>query len=149
MLSATNLRPYQGDADLAKILQAVGEWNAQTEGCGYLHPGDVCHHLSNGLRGQDPTPYLYLYEEGGRLIAVVLLYLPRSETYEVLIDPRHRGSDLEAVLLDWAERQIWARMPEAGGTDPSVGIDVMDCDTVRRDLLVARGYAPAGDPTYA
>jgi mycothiol synthase len=148
MSSATNLRPYQGDADLTKILQAVGEWNAQTGGCGYLHPGDVCHHLSNGLRGQDPTPYLHLYEEDGRLIALVLLY-PRHQGYEVLLDPRHRGSDLEAALLDWAERQMWARMQEAGGTGPSVGTSVMDCDTVRRDLLVARGYGPAGDPTFA
>ena len=43
------LHPYQGRDELPKILQFVGECNVLADFCGYLHPGDICHFLSNRL----------------------------------------------------------------------------------------------------
>ena len=143
---SAGLRPVAGPADLAAILAAVGHWNRLPGSCGLLHPGDISHHLSNGLRGADPAPYLHLYEEAGRLVAVVMLYAPRHEGFELLLDPARRGGPLEAGLLAWATARTWAGMQAAGVPGDTVGSDATDGDPIRRDLLLGLGYAADGDP---
>lgn len=133
-------RPF-GTQDLPRLLHFVGEWNAQTHFCGYLHPGDLCHTMSNILRGADPQDYFQLYEDAsGELVGVVMIYPPRLSGFHVLVHPTHRGSALEAEMIAFGEQRTWAIMQEVGSDKTSVGTDVMDCDPIRRDVVLAKGY---------
>jgi mycothiol synthase len=130
-------------------LQFVGECNRLANFCGYVHPGDVCHLLSNGLRGRNLEKHCYAYEiadEG--ILGLVLIYSARFSAYEVLVHPRYRGSGLESGLLTWAEQQTTRSVLEATGNNtPWIDNDVMDCDTIRRALLSQQGYIPADEPS--
>lgn len=52
-------------ADLPELVSFVGKINAEALWCVSLHPGDVLHYLSNGLRGADAGAHLALYREAG------------------------------------------------------------------------------------
>ena len=41
-------RSYEGKADVARLQRFNAESIAATGGCGYLHPGDIVHHLFYG-----------------------------------------------------------------------------------------------------
>jgi len=142
-------RPYRCMDDLSRILDFVGECNALTELRGYAHPGDLGHNLSNLLRGQDPAPYLHLWEDrDGHVLAVAILYPPRLHGYELAVHPHHRGGELESALVAWSERHVWALMQSAGVEGTSVATDVADCDPVRRDVLLRHGYISSGGPSF-
>jgi mycothiol synthase len=145
-----NLRPYAGDADLATIRQAVGAWNVSAAGCGCIHVGDVCHHLSNGLRGADPGRYLYLCEGGdGRLRGVLLLYKKSAGTFVLTVHPRARGGELEAGLIRRAEQLARELAQDADQAAGPVSTDAMDCDRGRAALLQAHGFVCPPAPSYA
>src|SRR5438270_6121091 len=100
------LHPYNGSFELPKILQFVGECNVLANFCGCLHPGDICHYLSNSLRGRDLEQHFYIYEEvDGQILGLVMLYSARQTSYGVLVHPRYRGQDLESSLVTWGEQQ--------------------------------------------
>lgn len=141
------LHPYHGSDELPKILQFVGECNVLADFCGCLHPGDICHFLSNTMRGRDQEKHFYIYEDsGGRILGIVLLYPARYSAFDVLVHPRYRGSELESALIAWGEQLTRTLLQAAGSDITSIGIDVMDCDTSRRDILQAQGYVSPGDP---
>ena len=52
-------RPYRGDSDV-ELLQAFNAAAiAETDHCGYLHPGDIPHHiLLSGNKLYDPSELL-------------------------------------------------------------------------------------------
>jgi mycothiol synthase len=144
-----HLHPYRGGDELPKIVQFVGECNVLADFCGCLHPGDICHFLSNTLRGRDLEKHFYMYEDsGGQLLGLVLLYPARFNGYDVLVHPRCRGSELESAIIAWGEQQTRALLTAAGSDATWIGCDVMDCDTIRRDMLRAQGYASPGGPAF-
>ncbi len=139
-------RPYATLDDFYKILTAVSTWNLQTDFCGYLHPGDVGNFLSNGLRGRNPAEVLFLVEDAQTaLLAVVMIHKPRWARFDVFVHPAHRGSDLEAALVTFAEQTLWTHMQAAGVAKEGVESDVMACDTVRMEILAQQGYT-IGEP---
>lgn len=139
-----HLRSYQ-PADLARLLETLGAWNAATGGCGLLHPGDVVHGMANGLRGRDPANFYELAEdERGNLLGMAMVYRPSLAGFDVCVAPDQRGSPAEQALVDWAEARAWAVMQAANVANETVNSDVMDCDPVRRQLLEARGYRDTG-----
>ncbi|HEX2623281.1 MAG TPA: GNAT family N-acetyltransferase [Phototrophicaceae bacterium] len=143
-------RPFQGLADLNRILQVVGEWNATTDFCGYAHPGDIRHFVTNTTRSRDAARHLFVHEgDDGEILAVIELYPPRFRGFNLLVHPAHRGTDLEAGLIAWAEAQIIALMTAEGIDLTSVGSDVMDCDPVRAELLLNQGYQPDAQPFFS
>ena len=143
------LHPYRGSDELPRILQFVGECNVLADYCGYLHPGDICHFLSNTLRGHDLEEHFYIYEDsGGKILGIVLLYPARYSAFDVLVHPHYRGSELESALIAWGEHQIRALLQAAGSDVSWIGSDVMDCDTTRRDIMQARGYISPGEPAF-
>ena len=100
------LHPYKGSIELPKILQFVGECNVLANFCGCLHPGDICHYLSNSLRGRDLEQHFHIYEEiDGQILAMVMLYSARHSGYSVLVHPTSRGYGLESSLVTWSELQ--------------------------------------------
>jgi mycothiol synthase len=139
-------RPYATLDDLYKILTAVGTWNAQTDFCGYLHPGDVGHFISNGLRGRNPSEHIFLVEDAQMaLLAVVLIHQSRLSSFDLLVHPAYRGSELETALLTFAEQITWKYIQAAELERDWVGSDVMACDTIRAEILMQHGYE-VGEP---
>jgi ribosomal protein S18 acetylase RimI-like enzyme len=144
-----HLHPYHGSDELPKILQFVGECNVLVGFCGCLHPGDICHFLSNTLRGRDLGKHFHVYEDSeGQLLGLVLLYPVRYSGFDVLVHPRYRGSELESALIVWGEQQTRALLQAADSDMTSIGSDVMDCDTIRRDILQAQGYVSPDEPAF-
>ncbi|MFN8380091.1 MAG: GNAT family N-acetyltransferase [Anaerolineae bacterium] len=138
------IRPYD-PADRSKMLAALGTWNAEADGCGLLHPGDVLHGMSNGLRGGDPTHWFALAEnESGELRGLAMVFRPQFTGFEVCVAPTERGGAIEEALIDWAEARTWEVMQAAGVAKSTVHIDIMECDPVRQQLMEARGYRNQG-----
>ena len=48
-------RTYSGEADLKLLQDFNAAAIAATDHCGYLHPGDIPHHLFNGNHKYDPA----------------------------------------------------------------------------------------------
>jgi ribosomal protein S18 acetylase RimI-like enzyme len=143
-----HLHPYHGSDGLPKILHFVGECNALVDFCGCLHPGDICHFLSNTLRGRSLEKHFYVYESPEEeLLGLVLLYPARYHGYDVLVHPHYRSSKLESMLIAWSEQQTQALLQETVSDPAWIGSDVMDCDTKRHDILQAQGYAPSDGPS--
>ncbi len=144
-----HLHPYQGYDELPKILQFVGECNVLADYCGCLHPGDICHFLSNTLRGRDLEKQFYIYEDtDGQFLGLVLLYPARFSGFDVLVHPHYRGGELESTLIAWSEQQTRVLLQNAGSDITWIGSDVMDCDTMRGDILKEQGYVPPSDPAF-
>jgi mycothiol synthase len=134
------LRAYQGAEDLERILRVVGEWNAQTDCCGYYHAGDISHFVTNGMRKHNPSEHLFYVEANGEIEAIILIMPPKRGGFEVMVHPQRRGGELERELTKWAERETWARIEAAGVEKDTVSSDTMDCDTIKANLLRERGY---------
>ncbi|MEP7291699.1 MAG: GNAT family N-acetyltransferase [Chloroflexota bacterium] len=140
------LRPYQPD-DLPRLLRFVGERCALTDFCGCLHPGDVCHAMSNALRGRDLDRYIHVYEDAdGSIKALVVLHPVRYSAYDLLVDPSLRDGELETRLIAWGERAEWRLVQQAGSNQTQVTIAVMDCDGLLRERLLKQGYQADAAP---
>lgn len=142
----TNLRSYSGSSDLSRIMQFAGECNVLTDLCCSLHPGDVSHFLSNQMAGRDPTPYCFVYESNAGLEALLLFYAIRSSSWVLLVHPHRRDAVLEAGLVAWAEQHLRHLLTANGSAKEWITSEVLDCDTLRRDLLASRGYVAAPEP---
>ncbi len=143
------MRQYRPE-DLARLLAFVGMCNARTDGCGYIHPGDVRHFLTNTLRGVGAERHIGLYEDdSGELLAAALIYPYHEGAFAALVHPDQRGTPLEEGVIEWCEEQTLLSQVEAGrqnSEDIRIGTEVMDCDPVRQDILRRRGYVDPGEP---
>ena len=145
MFDPANLRSYSGSSDLSRVMQFAGECNLLTDWCCSLHPGDVGHFLSNGLAGRDPAPYCFVYEANGSLEALLLFYAIRSSAWGLLVHPQRRDAVVEASLVAWAEQHLRQLLTASGSAQEWITSEVMECDTLRRDILASRGYV--AEPT--
>ena len=107
----------------------------------------ICHYLSNSLRGRDLEQYFHIYEEvDGQILGLVMLYPARHSGYSVLVHPRYRGQDLESSLVTWAEQQTQKILQVAGSDISWISSEAMNCDTIRRGILLAQGYVASNEP---
>ncbi len=148
MFDPANLRSYSGSSDVSMIMQFAGECNLLTDLCCSLHPGDVGHFLSNHLAGRDPAPYCFVYEASGSIDALLLFSAIRSSSWGLLVHPHRRDAALEAMLVAWAEQHLRHLLTESGSTKEWITTEVMECDTLRRDVLASRGYVADPDPDF-
>jgi heme-degrading monooxygenase HmoA len=65
-------RSYEGEADVARLQRFNAESIAATGGCGYLHPGDIAHHLFTGNKLFDPVDLTTIWEDESGVAAWVL-----------------------------------------------------------------------------
>ncbi|MGZ6368050.1 MAG: hypothetical protein ACXWPS_19080, partial [Ktedonobacteraceae bacterium] len=136
-----HLHSYKGSIELPKILQFVGECNVLASFCGCLHPGDICHFMSNSLRGHDLEQHFHIFEDvDGQILGTVMLYSARYSGYSVLVHPRYRGNELESSLVTWGEQQTRMILQAASSESTWIGSEVMNCDTIRGNILQAQGY---------
>jgi mycothiol synthase len=148
MFDPANLRSNSGSGDVSRIMQFVGECNLLIDGCCSLHPGDVGHVLSNGMAGHDPAPYCFVYEPNGSLEALFLFSAIRHSSWGLLVHPHRRDGVFEAALVAWAEEHLRHLLTVNGSVKAWITSEVMDCDTLRRDVLVSRGYVADPAPDF-
>ena len=134
-----NRRTYQRDSDL-KLLQSFNsEAIAATEGCGYIHPGDIPHRLFNGNKLFDPCEVMTIWEDG-KGVAAWLLVGPRHRSYDAQVRPDLRGDDFEREVLEYADNLTVELMRQHNVEGAQLYGVVYRCDTTRARLLTKLGW---------
>ncbi len=140
-------RSYTGEADL-KLLQ---DFNARaiavTDHCGYLHPGDIPHHLFNGNRFYDPDEVMTIWEDD-QGVAAWLLVGPRHKSYDAQVRPDLRGNDFEQEVLEYADDRTIELMRRYDIAGDCIYGDAFRGDTARIELLVALGWEADNELPY-
>ena len=140
-------RTYTGGADL-KLLQ---DFNAAaigvTDHCGYLHPGDIPHHIYNGNKNFDPAEVLTIWEDD-RGVAAWLLADPNHKSFDAQVRPDLRGDDLEREVLEYAYTRTTDLMRQHNITSDWFYADAFQGDTARIEVLKASGYEPTNELPY-
>lgn len=140
-------RTYESAADVALLQDFNARSIAATGGCGYLHPGDVVHHLFFGNKLFDPAEILTVWEDTAGVVAWVLVG-PRHLSYDAQVRPDLRGGDFEREVLTYADLRTADLIRRHGiETDRMLG-DAFRCDLVRVGLLADMGWEPDGEPAY-
>lgn len=140
-------RTYTGAADL-KLLQ---DFNARaiavTDHCGYLHPGDITHHIYSGNKRYNPAEILTIWEDSQGVAAWLLDDLGHK-SFDAQIRPDLRGGDLEREVLQLAEDRTVEGLRRHGISGDRIYSEAFRGDTARADTLVALGWQPDNEPPY-
>ena len=72
-------RTYTGEADLKLLQDFNAAAIAATDHCGYLHPGDIPHHLFNGNNKYDPAELMTIWEDDQGVAAWLLANPPQPK----------------------------------------------------------------------
>ena len=138
---------YRDEQDLTRIQNALAHWiHIAGNDCGYVHVGDIPHHLFNGQRCRyNPREIVRIWQDDSGDIQGFVLVLPRFNNYEAFVHPQHRGSELENELLHWGEQETlnWLKREDKFDKTELLRVEVDDCDETRQKLLKQRGYKPA------
>ncbi|MBN1859744.1 hypothetical protein JW848_11170 [Candidatus Bipolaricaulota bacterium] len=100
-------RPYQGAADVELLQGFNAAAIAETDHCGYLHPGDIPHHIFSGNKHYDPRGLLRIWEDAHGVAAWILVG-PRHKGYGAQVRPDLRGSDFEREVLQTLRNARWS-----------------------------------------
>jgi mycothiol synthase len=138
---------YNGEADLQRLQDFNAAAIAATDHCGYLHPGDIPHHLYNGNQKYDAAEIMTLWEDE-RGLAAWLLVGPGHRSFDAQVRPHLRGGAFERDLLAFAGRRTAELMRRHGIAGDHVYADVFRCDGARTRLLQALGWQIDGDVPY-
>jgi len=140
-------RPYQGDSDVELLRAFNAAAIAETDHCGYLHPGDISHHVFSGNKQYDPRELLRIWEDA-RGVAAWVLVGPRHRGYDAQVRPDLRGGDLERDVLRFADRRAAELMRRHGIEGDQLLGDAFRCDTTRSRLLIELGWTRNDAPPY-
>ncbi len=140
-------RSYQREADVALLQSFNAIAIAQTQGCGYLHPGDIPHRLFNGNKQFDPAEVLTIWEDDAGVAAWVLVG-PRHQDYEAQVRPDLRGTRFEREILVYAEQRTLALMRQHGIDGDRLYELVDQCDTTRIAFLAELGWVREDEPPW-
>ncbi len=134
-------RTYTGEADLKLLQDFNAAAIAVTEHCGYLHPGDIPHHIYNGNKYYDPVELMTIWEDD-QGVAAWLLGDPRHKSYDAQVRPDLRGGDFERQVLEYADESIVELMRRYEIPGNCIYADAFRGDTARSELLAALGWEP-------
>jgi mycothiol synthase len=140
-------RTYTGEADLTLLQDFNAAAISATDHCGYLHPGDIPHHIYNGNKYYTPAELMTIWEDD-QGVAAWLLVGPRHKSYDAQVRPDLRGGDFEREVLEYADDrtvELMRRHDIAGGC---IHADAFRGDTARVELLAALGWEPDNDLPY-
>ncbi len=140
-------RSYEGEADVARLQRFNAESIAVTGGCGYLHPGDIVHHLFFGNKQFDPADLATMWEDESGVAAWVLAQ-PTFRACDIQVRHDLRGGVFERDVLEFADARIVDVM-QANGVEGDVIVgDAFRCDLARISLLTEMGWERDDDPPY-
>ncbi len=141
------MRRYQGETDLALLQRFNAEAIAGTDGCGYMHPGDIAHRLFNGNKLFDPADVLSIWEEDGSVIAWVMAS-PRQGGCEAQVRPDRRDPEFERTVLEYAESETRRLMRREGIERSRLDTETDRCDTLRAGILRDLGWVSDGERPF-
>ena len=140
-------RTYTGEADL-KLLQNFNALAIAVTGhCGYLHPGDIPHHIYNGNKHYDPVELMTLWEDDQGL-AAWLLAAPSHKSFDAQVRPDLRGNDLEKEVLEFAYAHTVDLMQKHNIDSDCIYADAFRGDVARIELLTALGWELDNEVPY-
>lgn len=140
-------RPYRVD-DLPRLSAFLGRCNVASGLLDSFHPGDLLHHLTNIMRGADPSPFFHVVDgPDGDPLAVITL--TKRGSFEVIVHADMRGGEFERDMLRWAANEQAALLGRIGTSATEISIDGLDTDPVRMALLTELGFAAAPEPYMA
>jgi mycothiol synthase len=140
-------RTYSGEADLKLLQDFNAAAIAVTDHCGYLHPGDIPHHLYSGNRYYAPAEVMTIWDDD-QGVAAWLLVGPRHKSYDAQVRPDLRDSDFEREVLEYADERTVELMHRYGITGDCIYGDAFRGDTARVELLAALGWEADNELPY-
>jgi len=140
-------RSYDSEADVALLQRFNAASIAATGGCGYLHPGDIVHHLFYGNKLFDPADLATIWEDESGVAAWVLVH-PTYRAYDIQVRHDLRGGAFEREVLVFADARIVEVMRANGVESDMIVGDAFRCDLRRITLLTELGWKRDDDPPY-
>jgi len=143
-----NQRAYTGAADLQRLQDFNAAAIAVTDHCGYLHPGDIPHHIYNGNRGYDPATLLTIWEDDGGIAAWVLANM-RHKGFDAQVRPDLRGGAFEREVLTYAWERTVELMRRHDIAADYLYADGFRGDSARVEVLTALGWEKESGPPFS
>lgn len=142
-----NQRPYQSPTDVALLQSFNAQAIAQTANCGYLHPGDIPHHIFSGNKYYDPADVLTIWEDKDG-VAGWALADPSHSGFDAQVRTDLRGGDFERILLQHAEAETVKLMQRHKLDGNTLTVECFRCDTARMDSLKVLGWSVIDEPPW-
>jgi len=140
-------RTYTGEADLKQLQDFNAAAIAVTDHCGFLHPGDIPHHIYNGNRYYDPIELMTIWEDD-QGVAAWLLADPSHKSFDAQVRPDLRGNDFEREILEYAADRTVELMRQHAIAGDCIYADAFRGDTARAELLKALSWEPDNGLPY-
>ena len=140
-------RTYTGEADLQLLQDFNAAAIAVTDHCGYLHPGDIPHHIYNGNKHYDPVNLISIWEDD-RGVAAWLLADPSHKSFDAQVRPDLHGNDLEREVLEYAEDRVVELMRRHDIAGDCIYADAFRGDAARIQTLTVLGWEPDNELPY-
>ena len=140
-------REYNGKADLTLLQDFNAVAIDETDHCGYLHPGDIPHHIYNGNKHFDPVELISIWEDDHGITAWMLAN-PRFQCFDAQVRPNLRGNDLEREVLEEAYARTVELMERYDLDGDWIYADAFQGDQVRSELLLELGWEPDEEAPY-
>ncbi len=140
-------RTYSGEADLKLLQDFNAEAIAATDHCGYLHPGDIPHHIYNGNKYYDPVELMTIWEDD-QGVAAWLLVGPRHKSFDAQVRPDLRGDDFEREVLEYADDRTVELMRQHDIASDCLYAEAFRGDTARVQFLTALGWKSDNENPY-
>ena len=140
-------RTYTGEGDLKLLQDFNAKAIAATDHCGYLHPGDIPHHIYNGNKHFDPVELMTIWEDDYG-VAAWLLADPSHKSFDAQVRPDLRGDDFEREVLEVAYDRTANLMQRHNIAGDFICADAFREDTARVELLMALSWEPDNEIPY-
>ena len=135
---------FRGAEDLIRLQHFTARCIRDCGRTGMLHPGDIPHHIYNGLRHEDPHELVHIWEDGtGEIVAWTLLD-PAGAGFDPQLSPGARQSqpELEREVYEWSEWALLQIMAQRGMDNAFIETDAYEDDVTRVELLESMGWEP-------
>jgi mycothiol synthase len=142
-----NRRPYQRKSDVTLLQAFNSAMIAATDGCGYVHPGDIPHRLFSGGKFNDPAEIMTIWEDN-QGVAAWFLVAPRLRCYDVQVRLDLRGGDFEREVLEFADDRTVELIRRHSIEADILEGDAFRCDTTRVKLIIELGWECCARPAY-
>lgn len=140
-------RKFSGEADLKLLQDFNAAAIAVTDHCGFLHPGDIPHHIYNGNKYYDPTQIMTIWEDD-QGVAAWLLLDPGHKSFDAQVRPDLQGNEFERNVLQDAETFIVDLMRQYDIGGDCIYADAFQGDTARIESLLALGWGADDEVPY-
>ena len=143
-----NRRAYRDARDVELLQTFNAKASAEAKGCGYLHPGDIPHHLFNGNKTYNPSDLPSIWEDENGVAAWVLVG-PRRRGFDAQVRPSLRGTAFARDLYAYAEGRTIELMREHEIEGDDIEFEAWRCDQATGELLERMGWKRVAGAPWA